>query len=84
MIGTASEKAAMRMRQIYEVPLFRNTPFVFTTIETAEMIKYATNAFLAAKISYINEIANICELCGADVRVVAKAMGLDKRSEKNF
>ncbi len=84
VIGTASEKAAMLMKKIYDVPLFQNTPFVFTTIETSEMIKYATNAFLAAKISYINEIANICELCGADVRVVAKAMGLDKRIGEKF
>lgn len=84
VIGTDGERAAALMKKIYEVPLFQNTPFVFTTLETSEMIKYATNAFLATKISYINEIANICELCGADIRVVAKAIGLDKRIGEKF
>ncbi len=74
----------MLMHNIYKPSVFQDTPIISTTIETAEMIKYASNAFLAAKISYINEIANICELCGADVRVVAKAMGLDKRIGEKF
>jgi UDPglucose 6-dehydrogenase len=84
VIGTDNEKAAMLMGDIYKASIFQNTPIIFTTIETAEMIKYASNAFLATKISYINEIANICELCGVDVSVVAKAMGLDKRIGEKF
>lgn len=84
VIGTDNEKAEMLMKNIYEAFIFQNTPIIFTTIETAEMIKYASNAFLATKISYINEIAYICELCGVDVSVVAKAMGLDKRIGERF
>lgn len=84
VIGTDNEKAAIIMKDIYKASIFQNTPIIFTTLETAEMIKYASNAFLAAKISYINEIANICELSGADVSVVAKAMGLDKRIGEKF
>lgn len=84
VIGTESEKGASLMRQVYGAPVFQQTPFVFTTVETSEMIKYASNAFLAAKVSFINEIANICELCGADVRIVAKAMGLDQRIGEKF
>jgi UDPglucose 6-dehydrogenase len=84
VIGTENEKAAALMRDIYNAPAFKDTPMIFTTLETAEMIKYASNAFLAAKISYINEIANICELCGVDISVVAKAMGLDKRIGEKF
>ncbi|MDY6845028.1 MAG: nucleotide sugar dehydrogenase, partial [Thermodesulfobacteriota bacterium] len=60
------------------------TPFVVTNTETAEMIKYASNAFLATKISFINEVANLCEKVGADVHHVAKAMGLDKRIGPKF
>src|SRR2546425_1140571 len=59
-------------------------PFVFTVIATAEMIKYASNAFLATKVSFINEVANLCERVGADVQVVAKAMGLDHRIGSKF
>jgi UDPglucose 6-dehydrogenase len=84
VIGTESEKAACLMKSIYEDHVFRNTPLIFTNLETAEMIKYASNAFLATKISFINEIANICELCGADIKIVAKAMGLDKRIGSKF
>jgi len=84
VIGTENDEVAELMRQIYSVPIFENTPFVFTKIETSEMIKYASNAFLATKISYINEIANICELCGADISIVAKAVGLDKRIGDKF
>ncbi|NLV51083.1 MAG: UDP-glucose/GDP-mannose dehydrogenase family protein [Clostridiales bacterium] len=84
VIGTDNEKAAALTSEIYELPIFENTPVILTTVETAEMIKYASNAFLAAKISFINEIANLCELCGADVGVVAKAMGLDKRIGEKF
>jgi UDPglucose 6-dehydrogenase len=82
--GTDNDKAAAQMKKLYELPIYNNTPFIYTTFETAEMIKYASNAFLASKISYINEIANICELSGADVGVVAHAMGLDKRIGDQF
>ncbi|NLB82057.1 MAG: UDP-glucose/GDP-mannose dehydrogenase family protein [Clostridiaceae bacterium] len=84
VIGTDSQRATMIMKDIYNAPIFQDTPFIFTKIETSEMIKYASNAFLATKISYINEIANICELCGADISVVAYAMGLDKRIGDKF
>lgn len=84
VIGTDNEDAAKRMENIYNTSNFQNTPIIFTTLETAEMIKYASNAFLATKISYINEIANICEQCGVDVSIVAKAMGLDKRIGEKF
>jgi len=60
------------------------TPFIKTNVETAELIKYASNAFLSVKISFINEIANICDKTGADVHVVAKAMGLDGRISPKF
>ena len=72
------------MRDIYRSLYLLETPIVVTGLETAELIKYASNAFLATKISYINEIANLCEKVGADVRVVAKAMGLDQRIGSKF
>jgi UDPglucose 6-dehydrogenase len=84
VIGSDNEKAAILMKNIYKASIFKNTPIIFTTIEAAEMIKYASNAFLATKIGYINEIATICELCGIDVSVVSKAMGLDKRIGEKF
>ena len=84
VIGTESEKAIAVMKNIYDVFNLSDVPFVITNIETAEMIKYASNAFLAIKISYINEIANMCELVGADVYHVAKAMGLDSRIGSKF
>jgi UDPglucose 6-dehydrogenase len=83
-IGTSSERAAAIMREIYRPLYLVETPVVMTTVETAEMIKYASNAFLALKISYINEIANLCERVGADVHVVAKGIGLDKRIGPKF
>ncbi len=84
VIGTESEKAKSIMKNIYR-PLFINeTPMVFTNIPTAETIKYASNAFLAVKISFINEIANLCDVTGADVHVVAKGMGLDGRISPKF
>ena len=84
IIGVESEKAKEIMRNVYR-PLFINeTPIVFTDVKTAETIKYASNAFLAVKISYINEIANLCDATGADVQVVSKAMGLDKRIGSKF
>ena len=84
IIGTDSEQAVELMREIYR-PLFLNeTPFIFTDIPTAETIKYASNAFLAVKVSYINELANLCDATGADIHVVARAMGLDGRISPKF
>jgi UDPglucose 6-dehydrogenase len=84
VVGTENEKAADLMRDIYNVLYLIDTPFIFTTLETAELIKYASNAFLATKITFINEIANLCDASGADVHAVAKAMGLDGRIGKYF
>ena len=84
VIGADSTRAIQVMKQIYSALYLIETPFVITTLETAEMIKYASNAFLATKISYINEIANLCERVGADVHDVARAMGLDGRIGKKF
>jgi len=84
VIGSENEKAANLMRDIYNVLYLIDTPFIFTTLETAELIKYASNAFLATKITFINEIANLCDAAGADVHAVAKAMGLDGRIGKYF
>ena len=84
VIGTRSDRAAAIMRELYRPLYLIETPLVVTDIETAEMIKYASNAFLAVKIGFINEIANLCERVGADVHVVAKGMGLDKRIGPKF
>jgi UDPglucose 6-dehydrogenase len=84
VIGAASEQAMAIMRDLYSPLYLIEAPFVITNIETAEMIKYASNAFLATKVSFINEIANICEKVGADVNVVAKGMGLDQRIGSKF
>lgn len=84
VIGCRDEEAVAILKDIYR-PLFLNeTPFVITTPESAEMIKYASNAFLATKVSFINEIARLCELLGADVRDVAKGMGMDARIGSKF
>ncbi len=84
VIGASSARAIAVMKDLY-MPLYLiETPFVITDIKTAELIKYASNAFLATKVSYINEIANLCEAIGADVQVVAKAMGLDRRVGPKF
>ncbi|WP_294379394.1 UDP-glucose/GDP-mannose dehydrogenase family protein [uncultured Clostridium sp.] len=84
VIGSDSEKAKLIMKSVYRVLYLNETPFVETNIETAEMIKYACNAFLATKISFINEIANLCEKIGANVQDVAKAMGKDGRISSKF
>jgi UDPglucose 6-dehydrogenase len=84
VIGAESGRAVEMMKEIYNALYLIETPFVITTIETAEMIKYASNAFLATKISFINEIANLCEGVGADVHDVARAMGLDGRIGRKF
>jgi UDPglucose 6-dehydrogenase len=83
-IGAESEQAVAIMRDIYSVLYLNETPFVVTNLETAETIKYAANAFLATKITFINEMANLCEKVGADVHVVARAMGLDGRIGRKF
>jgi UDPglucose 6-dehydrogenase len=83
-IGAESEQAVAIMKDIYSALYLIETPFVITGLETAEMIKYAANAFLATKVSFINEIANLCERMEADVHHVAKAMGLDGRIGKKF
>ena len=84
VIGADSPQAEAIMRDLYRPLYLIETPFVFTDIATAEMIKYASNAFLATKVSFINEVANLCERVGADVQVVAKAMGLDHRIGSKF
>lgn len=84
VVGVESQRAESLMKRIYSKQIFLDIPLIVTNIETSEMIKYASNAFLATKISYINEIANICDLCNADITVVAKAMGLDKRINSSF
>lgn len=84
VIGTESERARQIMQEVYRGLYLNDTPFLFTNIETAEMIKYASNAFLATKISYINEMANLCEAVGANVQDVAKAMGMDGRIGDKF
>ena len=84
VIGTNSERAYEIMTEIYGPLYLMETPFVKTNVETAELIKYASNAFLSVKISFINEIANICDKTGADVHLVAKAMGLDGRISRKF
>lgn len=84
VIGTWSKKAEQILSEIYRPLYLSETPMVKTSVQTAELIKYASNAFLAAKISFINEMANLCEVLGADVKVVAKGMGLDKRIGPKF
>jgi len=84
VIGADSEKAVAVMKEIYNPLYLISTPFVNTTLETAELIKYAANAFLAMKISFINEMATICESADADVIDLARAVGLDGRIGPKF
>jgi UDPglucose 6-dehydrogenase len=84
VIGTTSSRAMKIMSEIYRPLYLIETPIVQATVETAEMIKYASNAFLATKISFINEISRLCEEVGADVQVLAKAVGLDGRIGPKF
>ncbi|MBN1886254.1 MAG: UDP-glucose/GDP-mannose dehydrogenase family protein [Candidatus Krumholzibacteriota bacterium] len=84
VIGVESERAREVMREIYRPLYLLETPLVFTDIRTAELIKYASNAFLAVKISFVNEMADLCEALGANVDDVARAMGLDKRIGSKF
>ena len=84
VIGCTDEEAIAILKRLYRPLYLIEVPFVITTPESAEMIKYASNAFLATKVSFINEIANLCDILGADVRDVAKGMGMDKRIGSKF
>ncbi len=84
VIGADSERAFQVLRRLYRPLYLIETPMVQTGIETAELIKYAANAFLATKITFINEVADLCEKVGADVHDVARGMGLDGRIGRKF
>jgi UDPglucose 6-dehydrogenase len=84
VIGAESDRARDIMRELYRPLYLIETPMLFTTVETAELTKYAANSFLATKISFINEIADLCEAMGADVQDVAKGIGLDGRIGRKF
>ncbi len=84
VIGAESPKARAIMKDVYRSLYLNETPYIETNLETAEMIKYASNAFLAVKITFINEIANLCEKAGANVQDVARAMGRDGRIGAKF
>lgn len=84
ILGVEGEKAKKVLSQVYRPLYVFNVPIVFTNLETAELSKYASNAFLAMKVTFINEVANLCEACGADINDVALAMGLDKRIGDKF
>jgi UDPglucose 6-dehydrogenase len=84
VLGTESERAQEIMRQLYRPLFLIETPIVFTARRTSELIKYAANTFLATKITFINEIADLCEAVGADVQAVAKGIGLDGRIGPKF
>jgi len=84
VIGTDSDRARSVMRALYRPLYLIETPIVMTSLESSELIKYAANTFLAAKITFINEVADLCEKVGADVHDVAKGIGLDGRIGKKF
>ncbi len=84
VIGAESARAQGVMRELYRPLYLIETPMIFTAVETAELTKYAANSFLATKISFINEIADLCEQVGADVQDVAKGIGLDGRIGRKF
>jgi len=84
VIGADSEQARAVLRQLYRPLYLIETPMLFTDVATAELIKYAANAFLATKITFINEIADLCETLGADVQDVARGIGLDGRIGRKF
>jgi len=84
VLGVESERAEALLRELYRPLNLIEAPIHVTNLESAELVKYASNAFLATKISFINEIANLCEQVGADVHAVAKGMGLDGRVGKKF
>jgi UDPglucose 6-dehydrogenase len=84
VVGSESERARQVMRELYRPLFLLETPMVFTSRESAELIKYASNAFLATKITFINEMSDICEKVGANVQDVSRAMGLDGRIGSKF
>ncbi len=84
VIGAESERAEALLRELYRPLNLIEAPILFTGLESAELIKYASNAFLATKISFINEMSMLCEAVGADVHAVAKGMGMDKRIGSKF
>ena len=84
VIGVESDRARNLLRELYRPLYLLETPMVITNLETAELIKYASNAFLATKISFINEISALCEKTGADIKDISKGMGLDKRIGSKF
>ncbi|KEJ97158.1 UDP-glucose dehydrogenase [Pseudosulfitobacter pseudonitzschiae] len=84
VVGVQNDRAAEVMNQIYRPLYLRDFPIMITDLESAEMIKYAANAFLATKITFINEIAALCERTGADVKTVSQGMGLDGRIGNKF
>ena len=84
VVGADSERARALMRDLYRPLFLIETPVIFTGVETAELTKYAANTFLATKITFINEMADLCEKVGADVHDVARGMGLDQRIGRKF
>ena len=84
VIGAETPRARTILKKLHDPLFLIETPMVLTTLETAELINYASNAFLATKISFINEMANLCEALGADVQMVAKGMGMDRRIGSKF
>jgi UDPglucose 6-dehydrogenase len=84
VLGVNTERAADVMKQVYRSLFINETPMVITNVPSSEMIKYASNAFLAVKISFINEMANLADKVGADVHTIARAMGLDGRISSKF
>jgi UDPglucose 6-dehydrogenase len=84
VIGADSEKAVAVMKKVYDVLYLNQTPFLVTDIESAEMIKYASNAFLAVKVSFINEMALLADKVGADIQDIAGGMGMDGRISPKF
>ena len=84
VVGVETERAKKMMAALYRPLFLLETPIVYTSLESAELIKYASNAFLAVKISYINQMADLCEKVGANIDDIAKGMGLDKRIGNKF
>jgi len=84
VVGVESARARERMERLYRPLMVRDVPVLFTGFETAELIKYAANAFLATRIGFINEIADICEEVGADISAVTRGMGLDRRIGQHY
>lgn len=84
VVGAETDRAREVMRALYRPLSLRETPIIFTSLESAELIKYAANAFLATKITFVNEMADLCEKVGGDIQDVAKGMGLDNRIGSKF